>query len=196
MKHLEKILILTVLIGIFTTVVFSNSAGGFVILSFTLLSLIYLFFSFALINNIRLRNAFKKVSYKNISSKRIRFSIVTGVALFISITAILYKFQLWPGVSSMNYIGVMFTPIILTILIIHSIQYKKSKLPIDKIQIIRISMILVIQIVLSFTPNSNWAKVRFSEHPDYINAIIAFDKDPSNIILFENMEKERLKTFK
>jgi len=86
MKHLEKILILTVLIGIFTTVVFSNSAGGFVILSFTLLSLIYLFFSFALINNIRLRNAFKKVSYKNISSKRIRFSIVTGVALFISIT--------------------------------------------------------------------------------------------------------------
>jgi len=152
MKYLEKILILTILIGIFTTIIFSNSAGGFVILSFTLLSLIYLFFSFALLNNIRLRKAFKKVSYKNISSKRIRFSIVTGVVLFISITTILYKFQLWPGVSLMNYIGVMLTPIILIILIIHCIQYKKNKCSIDKIQIIRISIILVIQVVLSFTP--------------------------------------------
>jgi len=194
MKTLERILLLLGSIGILLTAITSYPISSIGLFSFTFLSIIYLIWSFSLFNNIKFRNCLKKESYSNISKKRIAFSIISGCILFFSIWLFLYKFQLWPGSRLTDYIGLFFIPIISVILIIHVFSYLKNKNKLDKLQIIRVSILLVIHATLTLTPRVTWAELRFSGHPNYIKAIKDFEKAPS-YILEQNESSERDKVF-
>ena len=81
MKTVEKILglssILVILIGFFIRFPFM---ALIISIGLLLLSMTYFVFSFALLNNVRLRHVFKSESFKGISTLRIIGSILVGFA--------------------------------------------------------------------------------------------------------------------
>jgi hypothetical protein len=77
-------------------------AGGamFTALTLVLLSLLYLFFGFALLNKIRFRKLFKKEAYKGISLISIIFAFLVGNFLSTAVLGVLFELLSWEGTRS------------------------------------------------------------------------------------------------
>ena len=105
MKLFEKITFALSLIGILLKLLLIRTGNPVLIISASLLSCIYFYFGFALINGVGFRAMFKKASYAPISGIRIVAGI--GVGLFLSIVVIgsLFKLQIWMGSIEMITIG-------------------------------------------------------------------------------------------
>ena len=125
MKRTEKTLIIIFVIAIVLRFLHISGGGALTVFSLIPLSFIYNFLAFALFNNIRLRNIFKKASCQGISSKRMIGTIVLGFALSEIVMAICFKLQRWELNSNLYImIGLFFTVIILIVAIV---AYSKNK---------------------------------------------------------------------
>jgi hypothetical protein len=77
------------------------------------LSLMYLFFSFLLLNDIKLRNLVKNESYNHTSVSTIVIAIFTGFSISAFFNGFVFKIMHWPGGSIMLYGGLTITIICL-----------------------------------------------------------------------------------
>ncbi len=98
------------------------------VLSFTLLSMLYMMFGFALFNGVRLRHLFKKSAYKGVNSKRIIGSIALGFAFMGLISGSLFKLQFWPDAMRQLESGLIMVGFVSAIALISFIR-KKEKEP-------------------------------------------------------------------
>jgi hypothetical protein len=105
MKLLEKITFAFSLIGIVLKLLLIRSGNPTLIISASLLSSIYFYFGFALVNGVGFRAMFKKASYAAISGIRIVAGIGLGVFLSIVVIGSLFKLQIWMGSIEMITIG-------------------------------------------------------------------------------------------
>ncbi len=166
--------------------------GGTVLTVFSIsfLTTIYFYFGFALFNNIKLRNIFKKESYKGITSQRLIGSIGAGLALALTAIGILFKLLSWPGSTVNLGVGLLG---LLIVLIIGSIKYfnNKSKfyLPIFK----RTALIGGLGLVLVLTPKSTFINIKYRNHINYANALKNSIADPNNEELHKILNEERTK---
>lgn len=166
--------------------------GGTVLAVFSIsfLTTIYFYFGFALFNSIRLRNIFKKESYKGITSQRLIGSIGAGLALALTALGILFKLLSWPG-STVNLGAGLLG--LLIVLIIGSIKYfnNKSKfyLPIFK----RIVFFGSLGLVLVLTPKSTFINIKYRNHINYANALKNSIANPKNEELHKILDEERTK---
>jgi hypothetical protein len=71
MKKFELIFVVLGLVSILLNLFLIPFANLFMLLSLSILSVFYLYFSFAFFNGIQLRNIFKKVAYTDVSALRI-----------------------------------------------------------------------------------------------------------------------------
>jgi hypothetical protein len=107
MKKTETILILISLVAIILRL-FSIEGGVMLsTFSFGILSLFYLFFGFLIFNNIPIKSVFRKNAYGDLNWKRLLWSVVTGIFLFIAIIGFLFKLNKWEGASMMLIIGII-----------------------------------------------------------------------------------------
>lgn len=97
MRNLEITLIGTALVGVTFRLLHLQGSGLFIGVSMLLLSVIYLVFGFAILNNISLKGLFKKSSYVSFSILRIVFTILYGIVLSALVIGILFKIQHFPG---------------------------------------------------------------------------------------------------
>ena len=97
MKIFEKIVGLLGLLALILK--FNHLPGGSVLLVLSLgtLATFYIYLSFALFNNLKLKDLFKKETYLGISKYRIIGSVITGFSLSILLVGILFSIQHWPG---------------------------------------------------------------------------------------------------
>ena len=166
--------------------------GGSVLTVFSLgfLATIYFYFGFALFNDIRLRNIFKKASYKDIASPRIVGAIGAGVALAITAIGILFKLLSWPGASLNLGAGLLG---LIIVFIIWTIKYFNNKsnfyLPIFK----RAGLFGVLGLVLLLTPKSTFIDIKYRNHVNYANALKNSIADPTNEELHRILDEERTK---
>jgi magnesium-transporting ATPase (P-type) len=155
-----------------------------------LLSLLYLFFGFALFNGIRLRDILKKKSYEEISTLRMLLTIIIGFVLSMLIIYILFKFQMWPyGQQGLQISLTMLLIIIIVVLI----KYVISK---DKFYfnfLIRLFTIGVYGLILFFISNENLLEMRYKNFPEYIKAEKKLMQDPENKYLQQKANEERQK---
>ena len=93
---------------------------------FTIYSMFYWLFSFALLNNIRFRDIFKKEAYKGVGWKRIVGAICTGYALSLVIIGILFKIMSFPGAGIMLLLGVGYLCIIAIVAIVKYVQTRSQ----------------------------------------------------------------------
>lgn len=97
MKKTESILLLISIVSVLLEL-FHVPGGAFMTtVSLSLLSILYMFFGFALLNGIGLRELFKKDSYKKLTALRIIGAIIGGLFLATAITGILFALHQWPG---------------------------------------------------------------------------------------------------
>src|SRR5262245_28220524 len=99
MKKIELFFAAVCIIAL-TLNIFLFPGGGFLtVISLFFFSMFYFAFSFALLNNIELRNIFKKESYREIGKLKVAGAIFTGFILSIITLGVLFKFQSWPGAN-------------------------------------------------------------------------------------------------
>jgi TonB family protein len=165
MKKTEIILGVIAIIAL--TIQLLNLPGGGILTVLTLstVSTMYMFLSFALFNDIRLRKIFKKDSYKGISTMRILGAILTGLALSITTIGLLFKFQSWPGASFPLRFGLFG---LLIGLIVGLIKYQKTKSDYYTKIFKRIAIYGGLGLILMILPRETWLEIRNRNHPEYM----------------------------
>lgn len=168
-----------------------GSSGLSILAAFALI-LLYFFFGFALFNNIRIRGIFKRNSYKNISVLRILGSIFVGICLSITVIAILFHFQVWPGAIAMMYLWPI--GMILVLLAVLS-KWFLTKDSFYKGILKRIGIFGLLALILAFIPPTRWIEIKYKNHPDYIKAHQAAWDGMSDRALWDKAEEEREKMY-
>ena len=105
MKRTELILLLLCISGYILHLLGLAYADSILIISISALSLIYMYFSFALFNGIRFRDIFRSSKYKEVNTKDIVKVIPLGFILSVSLIAILFEVMTWPGARFMLLLG-------------------------------------------------------------------------------------------
>jgi hypothetical protein len=167
---------------------FASISGGSILatLSLTSLSFLYYLFGFALFNDIKLKNIFKRSSYKGISVLRIISSVGVGLGLSTICLGILFRIQFWPGGRMMLAVGLI---TILIITIIAFIDFLKSKSDYKTI-LLRVAIIggiglLLFLKTLSVNDIKIFMKVKYSKEQDIL--YISF----SDELVYESDEEKR-----
>jgi hypothetical protein len=124
MRKTEIIIGVIALLALVLKFLLIPGSGLLTVVSLLTLSCIYCFLAFALFNDIRLRQIFKKDSYQGITPKKMIGVIGLGFALSEIVIGILFKFQSWNGSTTYLIIGLIFT---LIILIVALGAYSKNK---------------------------------------------------------------------
>jgi hypothetical protein len=190
MKKTEITVLIISMIAIVLNFLLVPGGSVLTIVSLSFLATIYFYFSFALFNNIRFRNVFKKESYKNISSQKMIGSIGAGVALSLTAIGVLFKLLSWPGASVNLMAGLLGLMIVATIATIKFSNNKSNYyLPIFK----RITLFGVLGFVLPLTPRSTFIDLKYRNHMDYADALKNSIADPTNKELHKILDEERTK---
>jgi len=126
MKRTELTLIAIAILGFIIGLIGITGGSIFKTLSLGLLALIYFYLGFALFNNIRFRDLFKKNAYSQISKLRIFGAIATGMALSVLTIGILFRIMDWEGAPVMLLVGL---PICGIITITATVKYFVDKSP-------------------------------------------------------------------
>ena len=175
MKLLEKILAILILIVFVLHLILVPFSGALLTIFLLIIALIYYPFGFAFFNNIRLRNIFKKKSYKGISVLHIIGAIVVGMALSVICVGILFKIQGYPMANFLLTDGLISSVIIL---IIGLIKYLKSKSSYYSFMLNRIAIIGGIGLLFLFISDLTLVKIQFKNHPDYVKAYQEYRTNP------------------
>ena len=179
--------LLVMLLRLFVTF---NYASVIISLLILILSMLYFGLSFGLLNQIRLRQVFKKESYKGITTLRLIATIATGFVLSIITIAILFRYQRWPYGSINLLIGLFSLTPILAVVIFKYIKYRSS---FYKTLLIRLSIISFVGLLLFFTKSETLLEMKHRNHPEYVEAVKNEMKNPDNKVLQQKTNEARLK---
>lgn len=193
MKQAEKLVGIFIILLIILRLLYDYPyAPSLIVFSSLFLSILYFMFSFLLLNNIRLRNIFKKTSYANASTTRIIGTIGAGIALSIIINGIIFKFHNWPFGDYVLMNGLI---LLLCIAIVPSIKFINSKATFYQNLLIRFSIIGGIGIIFFLITSEKFIELKFKDYPEYVEAEKALLKDPYNETLIQKVKEERDKMY-
>jgi hypothetical protein len=190
MKITEKTVVIVAILAIVMKLLHWPGANIMLIISLMILSSIYAYFGFALFNNIRLRNIFKKESYKNTNAIRIIGAIGTGIGLSMGIIAILFYSMFWPGAL------IMMMPALLIMTIVTIITLVKLVTTNDKYYkkiLSRLIVTLGLSLFLFLLPFKIKMDWRYPNDPDYVEAYVKYHENIQNPIYKINYEEEKVK---
>jgi len=194
MKKFELIIGLVAIFGIFLKILLIPGGGILAGLACTILSVFYYVFSFALFNDIKLRNIFKKVSYKDTNAKRIVGAIGLGWGISAIILGGLFKLQLWAGADINLLTGLVTTGLIL---LIATIFYFRNKADYYKRIFKKIVIYGGLGLILYLTPTTTFLNIYYgnnpdyTEHPDFEKHYKKVLAEPYNLELREQLEQMR-----
>jgi hypothetical protein len=190
MKKIERFLIMLSLIGIIARMMLAGGSSLTLLLSLMSLSLLYMYFGFALFNDIRLRDIFKKASYKGLTTIHIVGAILAGLALSMACVGILFKVQSWPGATFDLGVSLSLCSIIIVI------SYSKIKGP-HRQYYKRITSRLVVATVISafllVIPRKGYLEFMQRDNPAFIKVQEAQWDHPDSVALQQRVREEHNK---
>nr|WP_321222464.1 hypothetical protein [uncultured Psychroserpens sp.] len=185
MIKIEKVLGFTAIFSMVLRLVTSYPYSALLTtLCIFILSLIYFFFSFKLLNNN------KKGSTEKTSSLRQTGIILTGITLSLVLIGILFKFLQWPYGSFNLMIGLL---CLIPIIVISIFKFYKSKAEFYKNVLFRVLIIGIIGALLLFTKRETLMELKYRDFPDYVEAEKKLMEDPMNKALEIRANEEREK---
>ncbi|MEP2770643.1 MAG: hypothetical protein ABJH05_00755 [Fulvivirga sp.] len=191
MKRLEKVLVVLILLGAIGSLLRIDYSNYIFLVGCTVISMLYFFFSFALFNDVKIRNITKPGSFKSIG--RVIGSIGLGIALSIVIIGIQFKFFVLVGSDNMLNIGSTFLTIIgivaTIILIARNRQQPDFYLRVFK----RLVPALLIGVISYITPGEYIIDIRYSDNPKLAELIKQSLHEPYDKELFNKIQKEKEK---
>ena len=193
MKRFELIVGIIAIFGIALKFLHIPGSGILTVLTLLILSIFYYVFSFAFFNNIRLRDIFKKVSYKGTNTKRIIGAIGLGFALSTIIIGGLFKLQFWPGAPIVLMTGLVTTAIVLLIALIF---YFRNKADTDFFYTGIFKKIAIyggIGLILYLTPTETLVNIIHGDNPNHAVLFKQTLAEPENLELSEWTEQMETK---
>jgi hypothetical protein len=160
MKKAELILGAVCIIAVIMSLSRILFAGPLLVVSFGTLAILYMFLSYFIFNNIRLRNVADPGAFKGISVMKAIGTVGLGQALAITLMGILFKIMSWPGAGPMMIPGLIFLTIIL---IIAFIRYSGNKYYITIFK--RIAIIGGAGLILFSLPNYAILDFKYRNYP-------------------------------
>ncbi|MBS1559471.1 MAG: hypothetical protein JST69_12180 [Bacteroidetes bacterium] len=189
MKLLEKITFALSLIGIMLKLLLVRSGNPVLIIGASLLSCIYFYLGFALINGIGFRAMFKKASYAAIRGIRIVAGI--GIGLFLSIVVIgsLFKLQIWMGSIEMMAIGS--TGLLITVLaasVVFLVKRKSLDLFYRAI-FLRGAIAFIFALIIFAIPSRSLIRIYHRDNPAYAELMIKALENPQDKEIQDEFDK-------
>jgi hypothetical protein len=190
MRLLEKILAIGVLISLILK--FNLIQGGEVSLMWStmILTIIYYPFGFLFFNQIRLRDIFKRVAYKNVTAFTIILSIITGIGLSTTCIGSLFKLFHFSGANEMLTVGLITILIVSLVAVVFFMRQNKLN---SKFLLIRTGIVGGFGIVLLFLTEMDLVKIQFRNHPAYIKTYTEYLKNPNDE---ESLRKKELEYYR
>ncbi len=191
MKKAEIILFILIIVAFAMKVMHLPYSSILITFACMMLSMLYMFFGFALLNGIRLRTMFKTESYKNVSIFRILAGITLGFVLSTMVVYCLFKVQFWPyGDQGLFMSLVLFGVALLTIAIFYFLK-RRVFFKINRIRLVLIGMISIGVYSLS---NDSLVDMYYSNRPKYAKAYkdyLNHPGDPYYMKLLDEATQER-----
>lgn len=192
MKRVEKVFLIILIVSLIYKYLYGVGSSLLLLLSINILAVFYLYFSFALLNDIEFRKIFKKASYPKNVRKRLAISIFTGIAISTSLMGILFKIQDYPGADLLLLASLGFTMALSLITL-----YKNYKVDGDFYfnVFIRVGITALIIISMFKIPEKALLEWQYPDSPEYIKAVIDVRNNPKNDSLQEikRLEFEKMK---
>ena len=194
MKKFELIVGIIAIFGILLKIFLIPGGGILMVLACAILSVFYYVFSFALFNDIKLRNIFKKVSYKDTNAKRIVGAIGLGWGISTIIFGGIFKLQLWAGANINLLTGLVTTGLIL---LIATIFYFRNRADYYKRIFKKIAIYGGLGLILYLTPTTTFLNIyyennpEYTEHPGFEEHYKKVLAEPDNLELREELEQMR-----
>jgi len=153
----------------------------------------YFAFSFALLNDIKLRNIFNAESYKNTNPKRIVGAVGLGLSISALISGGLFKLQFWPGANLNLITGLIAMG---SILMVAAFFYFRTKADFYKGVFKRIAIYGVFGLALLLTSSSTLVDIYHRDNPKYAELYKKVIANPDDMELrkqLEQMQEEMLR---
>jgi hypothetical protein len=192
MKKAEIIIAIICIVAIVMNLLLVPGATIATVLSLSTLSCMYMYFSFALFNGIRLRNITKKESYKGISKPRIIGAVGAGLALALTIIGIMCIMQSYPGASFNLGEGLVALSIIS---VVGVVRYLKTKSSYYTGIFKRVIIIGAFGLTLLYLPRTTIIDFKYRNHPGFRDALKNVIANPDNEKLQQKLEEERVKMY-
>lgn len=171
LKRIEVLLLVSAILAINLHLLLWPGAELISIIAFAGLALLYPFLSMALFLN---ENQNIRVS-----------SMLPGLAFSIVLVGLMFKIQMWPGYQTNLAIG----SIALIILIIYSFTLKDPNLQLGfKVLRKRAIPMAIIAIIALMLPPYTWLEAKYSDYPEYIEAIKQLDKNPDDLQIQQRID--------
>jgi hypothetical protein len=169
------LLALTVISGIW---LYALLPGGeqMVFIVMTLLTLLYFGFGLLIFSQVGLRSAFNG-GLQGISGATMLASIVTGIAASTMIIGTLFKIMIMPGADEMLTFGLAATTVLF---VVSLFRFMRSKNAITRFTLGRMTIYFLVGVILWSIPNVALVRVRYRNHPRYVEAYSNFVADRKN----------------
>lgn len=190
LKKIELYLALISVVTFVSNLFLFSFASEILIVCLGSLSMLYLYFSFALLNNVSLREVFKEKALKTINSMQTVEGILTGGALSMAIISILFKVLDWPMASTLAYVAL---PGILIAGIVAFMKFKKNKNLFYKGLLIRLWLVGSVVFVLNTLPQDALLDFKYRNHPEYLQAYKDWRANSDDEVILEKYNEEKKK---
>lgn len=188
MRIAEKTVVLLVLLSLWLKMSLMNGGAEFLMLALLLLSLIYTFLGFALFNDIRLRDVFRRSSYSGIPGWHIAGAVLTGLALSVACVAVMFKLQSWTGAS----IVLLFSFILCAPVVVVSILKMRGRHRLYyKGMLTRTGIAGFIVFSLLCMPNRLMYRMLYFRYPTYVKALEEADRRRDDPEMWKKAQQER-----
>ena len=189
MKKTEIILGITAIIAILSKFINIPKSNMAILISILLLSLLYLIFGFALLNQIRFSEILKKKSYINASGKKIIGAIALGISFSLVLLGILFKLMIWPFAAEQLGTGLKLLGIVSLVYIIYFSIRKTSNL---KKIFIRMGIIGGIGLSTYLVQTDTLIDFYYRDNPEYAELFKKSNADPFNEELNKQLQEKRM----
>jgi len=186
MKRIEYILIGIFLSGFIMNLFFLTGGGILLVLSASILAVLYYPGGLFLFNNLSFKGVFKKETYSGLSVLRVIGSVVAGIALSMICIGILFRLQSWPA-SGINLLAGL--SVLLIVGIIAAYKFMAKEATVYKGILTRAIVYGILGLGLFLTSSEDIERFRYRNHPDYLDLYEKHLQDPDNRELWKQLDE-------
>jgi hypothetical protein len=175
MKFVEKVLIVLSVISVILIFNQVDGSAAMAMLSLTLLASFYVLPGILFFSGIGLRETFKG-ALKNIRIVTLVSSFFIGNALSIFCMGILFRLLHFPGANEMLMAGFIPAAAMLAIMLT---KYFRDRSLQSRLALSRLVPFMILALALLFTSSRTLLSLQYRNHPQYVNAYMRYQENPS-----------------
>lgn len=187
MKKIELFVAANIVLAIILKLQIVPGANTFTYVSLIVLAILYFPFGIAQLHGVPFKEALKRSSYKNIPLQQRLIALIAGFGLSCAVIGSMLKLQLIDdgNIVIMNGLGIL-----LPVLVIGEIGWRRTKSEFFKRVIVRSSLIFAFGALFTMAPTSTINSIIFRNHPEYVKAYEMAKAEPGNMELEKKKELE------